>query len=80
MRSKLLIIHSAKQKVTDQGGKITQEYSLIKGFASVISFREVRFLCADSSYRFDVEEGTVTTLDAEPYVEAIELDQVVTTQ
>jgi len=80
MSSKLLIIHSAKQKVKDQGGKITHEYSLIKGFALVISFREVRFLCADSSYRFEVEEGTVTTLAAQPYVEGLELDQEVTTQ
>ncbi|KAK4466156.1 hypothetical protein QBC42DRAFT_259593 [Cladorrhinum samala] len=55
-------LDDAKQKVKDQGGKITHEYSLIKGFA------------------FEVEEGTVTTLAAQPYVEGLELDQEVTTQ
>ncbi|KAK4159188.1 peptidase inhibitor I9 [Cladorrhinum sp. PSN259] len=52
----------AKQKIKDQGGDITHEYSLIKGFA------------------YTVPEGTVQTLDSEPYVEAVEQDQEVRTQ
>ncbi|KAL7933802.1 hypothetical protein V8C35DRAFT_303937 [Trichoderma chlorosporum] len=53
---------AAKQKATDAGAKITQEYSLIKGFA------------------VEYPEGTVVTLDAEPSVQSVELDSVITTQ
>lgn len=33
-----LLSPSVKQAVKDQGGKITHEYTLIKGFAYVIPF------------------------------------------
>jgi hypothetical protein len=34
----MLTVDSAKQHAIDQGGKITQEYSLIKGFAYVATY------------------------------------------
>ncbi|EHK48327.1 hypothetical protein TRIATDRAFT_192857, partial [Trichoderma atroviride IMI 206040] len=52
----------AKKKATDAGGKITQEYSLIKGFA------------------VEYPEGTVSTLDQDPSVKAVEEDSVMRTQ
>ncbi|KAL7926318.1 hypothetical protein ACQKWADRAFT_282428 [Trichoderma austrokoningii] len=55
-------VAAAKKKATDAGGKITQEYSLIKGFA------------------VELPEGTVTTLDSDPSVKAVEPDSVMTTQ
>ncbi|KAM0472862.1 hypothetical protein ACHAPX_008539 [Trichoderma viride] len=55
-------VAAAKQKATDAGGKITQEYSLIKGFA------------------VEYPEGTVSTLEQDPSVKAVEEDSVMRTQ
>ncbi|KAM0511289.1 hypothetical protein ACHAPE_010033 [Trichoderma viride] len=55
-------VAAAKKKATDAGGKITQEYSLIKGFA------------------VEYPEGTVSTLEQDPSVKAVEEDSVMRTQ
>ncbi|KAL7895375.1 hypothetical protein HDV64DRAFT_100584 [Trichoderma sp. TUCIM 5745] len=55
-------VAAAKQKATDAGGKITQEYSLIKGFA------------------VEFPQGSVSTLEQDPSVKAVEADSVMRTQ
>ena len=78
MRSKLTT-HSAKQHAIDQGGKITHEYSLIKGFAYVpgqLNDNVHELTCIpNGSVTFD--KDAVTTLESNEHVQAVELDKEV---
>ncbi|KAG6008481.1 hypothetical protein E4U43_000149, partial [Claviceps pusilla] len=51
----------AKESAIKQGGKITQEYTLIKGFA------------------VELKDDTITTLEANENVKAVEKDGKVST-
>ncbi|KAG5986417.1 hypothetical protein E4U54_005443, partial [Claviceps lovelessii] len=54
-------IKAAKESAIKQGGKITQEYTLIKGFA------------------VELKDDTITTLEANENVKAVEKDGKVST-
>ncbi|KAG5972094.1 hypothetical protein E4U55_000914 [Claviceps digitariae] len=49
-------VKAAKQHAIDQGGKITHEYSLIKGFT------------------VEMKDDTITTLETNEHVKAVEKD------
>ncbi|KAI0469452.1 hypothetical protein F4859DRAFT_132091 [Xylaria cf. heliscus] len=63
-------VAAAKQHAKDQGGKITHEYNLIKGFALTwVSLDSVEF-----------PEDRITTLESHEHVKGVERDQEVRTQ
>ncbi|KAK4553723.1 hypothetical protein LTR86_009221 [Recurvomyces mirabilis] len=58
--SRYLIHHSAKKQVTDQGGKIVNEFKLIKGFTA--SFPDDKVHTLQSNEHLNVEnDGQVKT-------------------
>ncbi|PTB42783.1 hypothetical protein M441DRAFT_55843 [Trichoderma asperellum CBS 433.97] len=54
-------IAAAKKKATEAGGKITQEYSLIKGFAVSYPEGTVSTLAEDPSVKAVEEDAVMTT-------------------
>ncbi|KAG5951714.1 hypothetical protein E4U53_002446 [Claviceps sorghi] len=54
-------IQAAKKQAIDQGGKITQEYSLIKGFAVELKDDAITTLEANEHVKAVEKDGPVST-------------------
>ncbi|KAF4975952.1 hypothetical protein FZEAL_7332 [Fusarium zealandicum] len=54
-------VKAAKKHATDQGGKITQEYSIIKGFAVEFDDDAVQTLESHEHVQAVEKDGTVST-------------------
>ncbi|OQD80205.1 hypothetical protein PENANT_c038G00181 [Penicillium antarcticum] len=71
-------VQAVKQHSIDQGGKISHEYSLIKGFA-VSRFPKTQ--TADQiPFSVEFPDSVVNTLESHPHVENVEADSEVKTQ
>ena len=68
----------AKQKVLDQGGRITQEFTLIKGFALVLAQQSLTLLSdADCAHRVEFDDDVVLQLSSNESIN-VEEDKEVT--
>ena len=76
-------VKEAKKHATDQGGKITHEYTLIKAFAyashDLLALARTKTNLSCQS-RVSFPEDAVQTLESNEHVKLVEKDQEVRTQ